>query len=238
MVRVKICGINDGAAMAAALAAGADMVGLVFFEPSPRHLTYDAAEALAAMARGRAEIVALTVDADDARITAIAARIAPDLIQLHGRESPERVRAVATSTGCRTMKALGVSTAADLAALDAYAGAADFVLLDARPPKGADRPGGHGAVFDWAILDRLDPSLPFMLSGGLTPDNVAEAIRRTRPYAVDVSSGVERSPGEKAPALIEAFVAAARDAAGVGERHSTGASERDTAGLSDPRPRE
>jgi phosphoribosylanthranilate isomerase len=224
MVLVKICGINDAAAMAAALEAGADMVGLVFFEPSPRHLTYDAAEELASWARGRAEIVALTVDADDARIAAITERIGPDVIQLHGRESPERVRAVAARAGCRTMKALGISVAADLDRLAPYAGVADLLLLDARPPKGADRPGGHGAAFDWTILERLDPSLRYMLSGGLTPDNVAEAIRRTRPYAVDVSSGVERSPGVKAPALIEAFVAAARGAAGVGERHSSGAS--------------
>ena len=212
MAKIKICGITDRQAMDAAVAASAEMVGLVFFENSPRHLDYEAAAGLASVVRAKADIVALTVDPDDSRLDAIAEHIAPDYIQLHGRESAARVRAIRERYGTKVIKAVGVSSASDLATLVQFEGTADLVLLDARPPRGSGRPGGHGMPFDWAVLDELDPALGYMLSGGLDPDNVASAVRRTRPYAVDVSSGVEHSPGKKDPAMIARFVAAVRSA--------------------------
>lgn len=212
MVRIKICGINDGVAMRAALAAGADMVGLVFFPPSPRHLTLETAVPLAALARGTAEIVALTVDADDELVDTIAAQIAPDYIQLHGRESLARTREIGVRTGAHIIKAFGVASPADIDATAPFVPHISLALLDARPPPEADRPGGHGAAFDWAILEPLDPAFRYMLSGGLTVDNVGEAIRRLRPFAVDVSSGVEQRPGRKDPEMIAEFVRAAREA--------------------------
>ena len=206
---VKICGLRTREALDAAVGAGADMVGFVFFPPSPRHLGFAEAQALAAGA-GRALKVALTVDADDAWLAAAIAALQPDLLQLHGRETPERVLAVKARFGLPVMKAVAVETAADLAAVPAVAAAADRILFDARPPRGATRPGGHGAAFDWRLLKDLDPRVPFMLSGGLDHENVAAAIAATGARAVDVSSGVERRPGEKDPALIRRFVAAAR----------------------------
>jgi len=207
---VKICGLKDEAALDAALGAGAEMVGLVLFPPSPRHLEPAVAGRLAARARGKAEVVLLTVDADDATLEAAIAAIRPDWLQLHGGESPERVGAVRRRFGRPVMKALGIRGAEDLAATAAYAGVADRLLFDAKPPKDAARPGGNGLAFDWRLMRRLDPGMPFMLSGGLAVETVAEAIRIARPLGVDVSSGVERAPGEKDPALIAAFVAAAR----------------------------
>jgi len=196
--------------MATALEAGADDVGLVFFPPSPRNVEVAVAEVLAAQARGHARIVALTVDADDALLSDIVERIKPDLIQLHGSETRERVSNIRTTFGVPVMKAIKVATVDDANdALD-FADVADLILFDARPPKGADRPGGHGAVFDWATLDGVKDQIRYMLSGGLTPDNVAQAIRATGAPAVDVSSGVERAPGIKDPARIRAFVAAVR----------------------------
>jgi phosphoribosylanthranilate isomerase len=210
---VKICGLKTPEALDAALEAGADLVGFVFFEPSPRHVGHDAARALGARAQGRAAKVALTVDADDATFECIVAGLKPDLLQLHGRESPERVRALKTTFGLPVMKAIPVETAADLAAVAAYAGVADRLLFDARAPREATRPGGLGKAFDWALLRDLDPGLPYFLSGGLDADNVADALRITRAPGVDVSSGVERRPGEKDPDRIAAFVRAARAAA-------------------------
>lgn len=210
---VKICGLSTPETMAAALAAGADMIGLNFHPRSPRFVTPEQARTLAGMARGRAQIVALTVDFDLARIQDLIERVAPDWLQLHGGESPAEVAGIKAATGLPVMKALGVAAASDLAALPAYAAVADRILLDAKPPKNAAYPGGHGRPFDWTLLAELDPGLPFMLSGGLDPANVAEAIRIARPAGVDVSSGVEIAPGVKDIGRIGDFIAAAREAA-------------------------
>ncbi len=207
---VKICGLSDEESVDAALRAGADYVGFVFFPPSPRNVALDRAAELARRARGRADIVALTVDADDALLHAIAETLRPDLLQLHGRESPQRAAAIRALTGRPIMKAFGVAARGDLAALSAHA--ADRFLLDARPPPDATRPGGNGAAFDWAILQGFSCGRPWLLSGGLTPANVAEALAAAGAAGVDVSSGVESAPGKKDPALIRAFVAAVREA--------------------------
>jgi phosphoribosylanthranilate isomerase len=211
-VLVKICGLKTPGMVDAALDAGADMLGFVFFAKSPRHVTLDAAAALGARVAGRARKVALTVDADDAALDAILAALRPDLLQLHGKESPARVAEIAARTETPVMKALGVETRADLAAAADYAPHCASLLFDAKPPKGAVLPGGNGLPFDWTILADYDPGVPWMLSGGLTPANVAEALRRTKAPGVDVSSGVESAPGVKDAGLIRAFVAAARDA--------------------------
>ncbi|UMY19746.1 phosphoribosylanthranilate isomerase [Methylobacterium organophilum] len=209
-VLVKICGLSTEATLDAALAAGADLVGLVHFPKSPRHVDLDRARALAERARGRAERVVLLVDPDDALLAAVVERVAPDVIQLHGHETPERVAAVRARFGRPVMKALGIATAADLAGLPAYAAVADRLLLDAKPPADADRPGGNGLAFDWSLIERAELAPGTMLSGGLTPESVAEALARTRLRAVDVSSGVETSPGIKCPDRIAAFIRAAR----------------------------
>lgn len=213
MLEIKICGIKDLAAMDAALEAGADFVGLVFFPPSPRNVSLQAGAELAARARGKALVAALIVDAEDVFVRLLADKVGPDLLQLHGTETPERVAEVRKRFGIPVMKALPVAEAADLEALPAYAAVADRILFDARPPKDATRPGGHGRPFDWNLLARLERTKPIMLSGGLDPDNVAAAIETVRPDAVDVSSGVEQAPGVKDPEKIRAFVANARKAA-------------------------
>ena len=213
MVEIKICGINDLAAMDAALAAGADLVGLVFFPPSPRNVSLDQGAKLAARARGKARVVALTVDADDDLLDGIAKNAAPDMFQLHGSESPARVSELRERVGRPMIKAIPVAAAEDLDAVAPYAAVADRILFDARPPKDATRPGGHGRAFDWTLLARVSRTKPMMLSGGLNPANVAEAVRVVRPDAVDVSSGVEKSPGVKDATKIAAFVANARAAA-------------------------
>jgi len=210
---IKICGLSTPEALDVALDAGADMVGFVFFPPSPRHLLYDAARPLGARVRGRAQKVALTVDADDAAFDALVEALRPDLLQLHGKETPARVAALKTRFGLPVMKAIPVETKADLAAIASYSGVADRLLFDARPPREATRPGGLGKPFDWRLLEGLDPGVPFMLSGGLDAGNVAEALRITCAPGVDVSSGVERAPGEKDPDKIRAFIRAAREAA-------------------------
>ncbi|MEW5423756.1 phosphoribosylanthranilate isomerase [Amorphus sp. 3PC139-8] len=207
---VKICGLTDIASVDAALDAGADLIGLVFFPPSPRNVSIELGAALAERARGRAEIVALTVDAAPDLLDEIVTRVRPTLLQFHGKETPETIAATRARTGCPVMKAIGISGAEDLAAIEIYREAADRLLLDAKAPKGATRPGGNGAAFDWTLLGALDRSFPFMLSGGLTPETVADAVATVRPAAVDVSSGVETAPGRKDPARIAAFVAAAR----------------------------
>lgn len=210
--RVKICGIKTAEAMSVALAAGADDVGLVLFPPSPRNVGLKEARQLADQARGRARVVVLTVDADDVLLADIVEVVKPELLQLHGNETPDRVSEIRQRYGIPVMKAIKVATAADAAEALAYTRVADLVLFDARPPKDADRPGGHGAVFDWRALDGVKDKVRYMLSGGLTPENVAEAIRATGAGAVDVSSGVESAPGVKDPARIRAFVTAARAA--------------------------
>ena len=207
---VKICGLSTRETLDAALGAGADMVGFVFFPPSPRHLGLEAARDLGRQVGRRAIKVALTVDADDATLANIVETLRPDLLQLHGRESVARLRDIRTTFGLPVMKVIAVETAADLESLPGYAAVAERILFDARPPKDATRPGGLGAVFDWQLLRGLDPNLTFMVSGGLTADNVAEAVRVTRAGGVDVSSGVERSPGVKDPGMIEHFIRAAR----------------------------
>ena len=209
---IKICGLSTPGALDAAIAAGADMVGFVFFPPSPRHLALDSARRLGAQAAGRARKVALTVDASDATHVAIIAALAPDYLQLHGSESPARVKELREKFGLPVIKAIGVSAAVDLAAIDAYTAAADIVLLDAKPPKDATRPGGNARSFDWTILRGVDIDTRWMLSGGLNPGNVAEALGITRAPAVDVSSGVESAPGVKDAALIADFCARVRAA--------------------------
>ena len=209
---IKICGLTTAGALDAALSERAELVGFVFFPPSPRHVSLDLARDLGTQVRGRARKVALTVDADDALHDAIVAALAPDMLQLHGHESPERVRALKARFGLPVMKALPVETAADLDAVPAYAAAADWLLFDARPPKDATRPGGLGRPFDWTLLKGLDPGLPFMLSGGLDPGNVGEALEVTGASAVDVSSGVELTPGVKDPTKVMAFIRAVRAA--------------------------
>ena len=207
---VKICGLSTEDALDAALEAGAERVGFVFFPRSPRNVTLARAAALAARARGRASIVSLTVDADDAALGDIVAAVAPDMLQLHGGETPARAAAVRARFDRPVIKALGVSTSGEVAGAFAYAGAVDEILFDAKPPRGATLPGGNGVSFDWDLLAALDLPVPFMLSGGLGPHNVGEALRATRAPAVDVSSGVETAPGVKSPELIAAFVRAAR----------------------------
>jgi phosphoribosylanthranilate isomerase len=212
-VIVKICGLSTPEALDVALDAGADMVGFVFFAPSPRHLTFERAHALASRVLERAQIVALTVDADDALLDAVVEALQPDMLQLHGTESPTRVESVRRMFGLPVMKALPIAAKSDLDGIPRYAGIADRLLFDARAPREATRPGGLGRPFDWHLLENLDPGVPFMLSGGLNADNVGEALRITRAPGVDVSSGVERAPGEKDPDKIRAFVRAARVAA-------------------------
>src|SRR5438105_6845574 len=209
---VKICGLSTPETLDAALDAGADMVGFVFFGPSPRNISLDTARALSARVRGRAKKVALTVDADDLVLAQIVDALKPDLLQLHGHETPQRVAAVRETFGLPVMKVLPIETRADLAAIDNYTGVADRLLFDARPPRDATRPGGLGKPFDWHLLENLNLSIPFMLSGGLHADNVAEALRITRAPGVDVSSGVESAPGVKDPDKIRAFIRAARSA--------------------------
>jgi phosphoribosylanthranilate isomerase len=209
---VKICGLSTPATLDAALEAGADMVGFVFFPPSPRHLDLTLARGLGAQVGGRAGKVALTVDADDATLANIVDAVRPDLLQLHGKETVARIRDIKRTFGLPVMKAIGIETAADLAALPGYAAAADRVLFDAHPPKDATRPGGLGVPFDWRLLENLALGIPFMLSGGLTVNNISDAARITRTGGVDVSSGVESAPGVKDAVMIRDFIRAARAA--------------------------
>src|SRR5712672_1380035 len=207
---VKICGLSTPETLDVAVDAGADMVGFVFFPPSPRHLGLKTARDLGKHVRRRAVKVALTVDADDATLADIVEALQPDILQLHGRETVARLRDVKQKFGLQVMKALAVETAADLASLPVYAAVADRILFDAVAPREATRPGGLGAVFDWHVLENLDLKLPFLVSGGLNAENVAQAMRVTRAGGVDVSSGVERAPGVKDPEMIRAFIRAAR----------------------------
>lgn len=208
--RVKICGLTRPEHVAAAAEAGAGYVGFVFFPKSPRHLSIAAARDLALEVPIGVAKVGLVVNPTDAELDAILTAVPLDMIQLHGRETPERVAEVRARTGLPVMKAVGVAEAADLEALPAYEAVADQILVDAKAPKGADLPGGNGLSFDWRLIAGRAWSRPWMLAGGLTPGNVAEAVRLTGARQVDVSSGVETAPGVKDEALIRAFVAAAR----------------------------
>lgn len=209
-VLAKICGLTTPETLDAALAGGAAFVGAVSFPKSPRHLELIAAAALFERARGRAKVVAVTVDADDALLTEIALVLKPDLIQLHGSETPERAARARLLTGAGVIKALPVRTANDLRAAAAFEPVADWLMFDAKPPAGADLPGGVGAAFDWTLLAGRSFAKPWFLAGGLSPDNLSEAVRLTGAPAVDVSSGVESAPGVKDPVRIAAFLEAAR----------------------------
>jgi phosphoribosylanthranilate isomerase len=220
---VKICGLSTPETLDVALEGGADLVGFVFFPPSPRNVGMEAARALGARVKGRAGKVALSVDADDALLDAVVESLRPDMLQLHGTESPARVTALKQRHGLPVMKAIAVEVQADLAAVSRYATVADRLIFDTRAPREATRPGGLGRPFDWRLLQNLDPGVPFMLSGGLDAGNVAEALRLTRAPGVDVSSGVERAPGEKDPDRIRAFIRAARSAAANASARATSA---------------
>lgn len=211
-VKVKICGLCTPESLDAALEAGADYFGLVFYPPSPRNVDFSRARALAAQGRGRAKSVALLVDPDDAALKRIADEVAPDFLQLHGGETPERLREIKHLTGLQIIKAIKVESAADAGAARGYDGAADLILYDAKEPEDADNtlPGGNGVPFDWQALMGVKGGRSFMLSGGLNPDNVVAAIAATGARAVDVSSGVESAPGEKDAELIRRFIAAAK----------------------------
>jgi phosphoribosylanthranilate isomerase len=209
-VLIKICGLKTFEALDVALEAGADLVGFVFFAPSPRHVGIEAARALGERVRGRAQKVALSVDASDDELAGSVAALKPDLLQLHGRETPERVVMVRERFGLPVMKALPIAERSDLAAIRLYDAVADRLIFDARAELEATRPGGLGKRFDWRLLENLQTRAPFMLSGGLDALNVVEALRITAAPGVDVSSGVERAPGEKDPDKIRAFIAAAR----------------------------
>lgn len=210
-VAVKICGVNSPDAARAVAEAGADYAGFVFFARSPRNVTPAQAGALAAPLPTKIRRVALVVDADDGTLGAIVAALRPGLLQLHGKETPERCREIAAKFDVPVMKALGVSAKSDLAHAAAYAPAVERILFDAKPPKRPDAlPGGNAVSFDWAILTGAAFAVPWMLSGGLTPENVAEAIRISGAREVDVSSGVESAPGVKSPALIRNFVESAK----------------------------
>jgi phosphoribosylanthranilate isomerase len=218
---LKICGLSSLETLDAALDAGADVVGFVRFPKSPRHVDIETGRLLSARAKGRALRAVLVVDPDDDALAQAVAALDPDLVQLHGHETPERVAAIRARFGRPVMKAVGIAEEADLAEIARHAGA-DRLLLDAKPPRHGDAlPGGNGIPFDWRLLAGLDPALSFMLSGGLTPENVAAAIALTGARAVDVSSGVESRPGLKDPAKIEAFVKAARAAWAASQNRQT-----------------
>ena len=209
MTVAKICGLKDPAAVAAALAGRAAFLGFVFFEKSARHVSPAEAGRLAEPARGRARTVAVTVDPSDALLREITGALRPDFIQLHGRETPARVREVAMRTGAGTIKVISIGEESDLAKLGEFEAVADHLMLDAKAPPGADRPGGHGARFDWSLTYGRKFARPWFLAGGLDPYNVIDAVRLSGAPVVDVSSGVERGAGLKDPALIEAFLRAA-----------------------------
>ncbi|MGB3415192.1 MAG: phosphoribosylanthranilate isomerase [Mesorhizobium sp.] len=210
---IKICGLKTDAALAAALAGGASHVGFIFFAKSPRNIDPAEAGRLRQAVRGRAKAVAVSVDATDAFLDEIVVGMRPDMLQLHGRETPERVAAVKARYGLPVMKALSVSEGSDLAGIKPYLGVADRFLFDAKPPKDAVLPGGNGVAFDWRLLAALDARIDYMLSGGLNASNIGEALRLANPPGLDVSSGVESAPGVKDPALIEQFFRAVEVAA-------------------------
>jgi phosphoribosylanthranilate isomerase len=216
---VKICGLNTTESLDVSLDAGADLVGFVFFPPSPRHLDGATARSLAERVHGRARKVALTVDADDVLLATVIDVLQPDIFQLHGNEPAERVAEVKARFGIPVMKAVHIETSADLLIVPAYAEVADQLLFDARPPRDATRPGGLGNAFDWKLLQSFEPGVPFLLSGGLHAGNVASALDITGAPGVDVSSGVERAPGQKDPDKIRAFIRAVRDLPARTARH-------------------
>jgi phosphoribosylanthranilate isomerase len=202
---IKICGLKTAEAIDRAAARGATHIGFIFFPKSPRNIAPEDAAELADRVRGRVKIVAVTVDADDEELDDIVSMLRPDMLQLHGHESPERVLHVKALYGLPVIKAMSISDAADLERVDAYIGVADRFLFDAKAPEGSDLPGGNGISFDWNLMASLDGSVDYMLSGGLNKDNVALALASTRASGVDVSSGVESAPGQKDIGMIDAF---------------------------------
>ncbi|WP_429818768.1 phosphoribosylanthranilate isomerase [Ensifer sp. B1-9] len=209
---VKICGLSTAEAVERAVALGASHTGFIFFPKSPRNIEPDDAGRLADRIRGRAKIVAVTVNADNDELDEIVSALNPDILQLHGSEGPERLLTVKAMYGLPVMKALSVREASDLEKIDAYIGIADRFLFDAKPPAGSDLPGGNGVSFDWKLLDALDGSVDYMLSGGLNASNIGEAMAQTRARAIDISSGVESAPGVKDLKLMESFFNAVRQA--------------------------
>jgi phosphoribosylanthranilate isomerase len=211
-VQVKICGIRTPEAVTAALEGGASFLGFMFFEKSPRNVAPDAAWRLAQPVRGKARIVAVLVDPDDAQVDRVAQVLKPDLIQLHGKETPARVRAIAERTGAGIIKVVPVSQAADLAAAADFETVAEHLMFETKPAKDAERPGGLGVAFDWTLLAGRRFQRPWFLAGGLDPWNLTQAVQQSGAPLLDVSSGVERGPGLKDPALIAAFLDAAKRA--------------------------
>ncbi|SLN11631.1 N-(5'-phosphoribosyl)anthranilate isomerase [Roseovarius litorisediminis] len=209
-VKVKICGLTQLADIPAAVSAGAAYVGFVFFPKSPRNIELDRARDMATLVPEGIAKVALTVDADNAMLDMLTDSVPLDMLQLHGHETPERVTEIKKRYGLPVMKAVGVATAEDLPQLDTYARVADQLLVDAKPPKGADRPGGNALAFDWKLIAGRRWPVPWMLAGGLTPENVAQAIQLTGARQIDVSSGVESEPGVKDAKMIRAFIKAAK----------------------------
>ncbi len=209
---IKICGLKTAEALDAALAGGASHVGFIFFPKSPRNISPTDAARLREAARGRATAVAVTVDASDALLAEIVTAMSPDMLQLHGAESPARVAELKARHGLPVMKAFAIREAADLDAVKPYFGVADRFLFDAKPPMGSELPGGNGVAFDWRLLEGIDPGIDYMLSGGLTAANIGEALRLATPPGIDISSGVESAPGVKDAALIAEFFQVARAA--------------------------
>ncbi len=212
LLDIKICGLKTPDAVAAALDGGASHIGFIFFEKSPRNLMPEDAGRLREAARGRARSVAVTVNADNAFLDHVVTAVQPDMLQLHGKESPERVEEIKGRYGLPVMKAFSVSEPEDLGAIAPYLGLADRFLFDAKPPKGSQLPGGNGVAFDWRMLAALDPSVDYMLSGGLNAANIGDALRLVTPNGIDISSGVESAPGVKDAALIDEFFRAVRRA--------------------------
>ncbi|MFK0278086.1 phosphoribosylanthranilate isomerase [Ensifer sp. NPDC090286] len=210
--QVKICGLKTAEAAERAVALGASHVGFIFFPKSPRNIEPDDAGRIADRIRGQAKIVAVTVDADNDELDEIVSALNPDILQLHGSEDADRLLTVKAMYGLPVMKAFSVREASDLEKIDAYIGIADRFLFDAKPPKGSELPGGNGVSFDWKLLDALDGSVDYMLSGGLNADNIGEAMAQTSARAIDISSGVESAPGVKDLKLMESFFNAVRQA--------------------------
>lgn len=211
-LEIKICGLKTPETIAAALDGGASHIGFIFFAKSPRYLAPELAGDLRLAARGQADAVAVTVDADNAFLDEIVLAMSPDMLQLHGRETPERVAAIRARYSLPVMKAFSVSEAGDLDRIAAYRDVADRFLLDAKPPKGSELPGGNGVTFDWRILTALDADIDYMLSGGLNAANIGEALQLANPPGIDISSGVESAPGVKDVGLIRDFFGAVQEA--------------------------
>ena len=207
-IDIKICGLKTEDAVDRAVALGATHVGFIFFQKSPRHIEPADAARLADRVRGRAKIVSVSVDAENDDLDEIIDLMAPDMLQLHGRETPERVLTLKAITGLPVMKAFSIQSADDLKRIEAYEGIANRLLFDAKPPKNSELPGGNGVSFDWHLLEKLDPSVDYLLSGGLNSANIGDALAIARPRGIDVSSGVESSPGVKDLAKMDEFFAA------------------------------